>query len=145
MSLMSPLDDFGGSKALNSVTKLPSGLDKYPTDPIPTGDGVHNGSVTNKITDFRTRDEQRSSSRFAHEMDEIHVATTTDSAVHSGSPRALRLMEVVIRTHHDHICGCTRIEYLVWMVRWMILNHSRENPRGVMGGLALLLEDEIRR
>jgi len=41
-----PFDVSVGLNALNRVTNFPSGLRKYPTDPVSTMDGDHNGNTT---------------------------------------------------------------------------------------------------
>ena len=48
-----------GVSALNSVTKRPCGLDKYPTAPTSTGEGSQRGSVTKRKTIVNMNDDSR--------------------------------------------------------------------------------------
>ena len=46
VSLSTPFDVMGGLNALNRVTNSPPSLCRYPTDPMVTMDGDHNGNMT---------------------------------------------------------------------------------------------------
>lgn len=71
--------DRWGVNELNSVTNSPFGFDRYPTDPIAIGAGVHNG----KVTVYRLSIGKHDVKEWTYAKDGIRVLTAADTAAHS--------------------------------------------------------------
>jgi hypothetical protein len=118
MPFTTPPDDLIGSNALNKVTKVPLGFDRYPTAPRATGAGDHNGRVTNNPDKMSasTLSKKKAMKRTTYTKGDIRATTTSYIDARFLTPQAVRLQAAAIHSLHNPAApGHLRIGYPVLM------------------------------